>query len=912
MEIADSVLNLPTEPRMLDVVREGLSDAKDVRIAVAFTRCSGLALVRDELRGVMSRGGSVRVLTSTYQNVTQPAALDSLLALASSGVETRLQDGPVGFHAKFWWFSGGRSSRCWAGSSNLTKGGLDTNVEWNIRRSDDPSMRLTASQFDALWSRSDVRDLDAEAIRAYGVRCAEAGADRRATLVGDHGPIVRPNEVQLEALAELAALRARGGRRAAIIAATGVGKTYLAAFDARASGARSVLFVSHRLEHLLQAERAFRAVFTDGRRFGVVGGGRRESEADVVFSTVIGVLLDPSLAARTFDYLVIDEFHHVEAPSYEVLRPIRERAFLLGMTATPERQDGRDILEWTDRSVALEVRLPEAIDRGWLLPFHYFGVADETIDFADFPWRRLDQIEDRLSVEARAEYVLTCAIERGFDGPKRATIGFCAGRRHASFMADAFRRRRQVAEVVLGDQGVAERESIYRRLANPSDPLQWVFVADVLNEGVDIPAINSVLFLRPTESSTLFLQQLGRGLRLFPGTEVLTVLDFVGHHRSAWLPIRSLDAPGGNGRRVEVTPGVVMQPPLACEVVLERRTREILEKIKRFTSRREECDHAYLLLREELGRTPMPTDLSRRADVPKLSAFRAAYGSWIDCQRHHGDEPLFAVGRTATDAALVFLNAIELDWQAQRVAPYALVWGLAQNPHDPVAGFEEFFVRHPYWSIERVSLDDSKTWATVRRKLERSLDGVRLADAVLGALGDRLLPEVEGRLLYTIDSDYRSRHEGARLHPSDLHVFDRYDRPDVIRHFGTHYDPTKHNKGVIWFDDDCAIIAKLDTSTAKTRYQYGNRILDDRRFSWTSQNQMAPDNATGRRVVEHAKDQRRLHLFVQSGSHERAFYLGQATVLGVEGSKPMTVTMQFDRPIPDDVRRELEGETSPV
>src|SRR5690606_20043161 len=303
-----------------------------------------------------------------------------------------------------------------------------------------------------------------------------------------------PNGAQLEALARLAELRERGERRAAVVAATGVGKTYLAAFDVLQSGARTALFVSHRLAHLLQARRTFARVMP-GRSLGVVGGGLDESDADIVFASVGSLVRRPELMARPFDYLVIGEFHHAEAPSYSVLRQIRDRAFLLGITATPERQDGHDVLEWCDWNVAYEVRLPEAIDRGWLLPFHYFGIADETVDFANFPWRRLDQIEDLLSVESRTAHVLQHALERGFDGNKRATIGFCAGIRHAMFMAESFVRRGQNAVAVVGTQSVSDREAIYARLADPKDPLQWVFVSDILNEGVDLPVVNAVLFL---------------------------------------------------------------------------------------------------------------------------------------------------------------------------------------------------------------------------------------------------------------------------------------------------------------------------------------------------------------------------------------------------------------------------------
>ncbi len=888
--MTDSVLNLPDDLRMLDVVRRGLAAADDVRIAVSFTRCSGLGLLVDPLRDVARRGGRVRVLTSTYQGVTQPDALEVLRRLP--GVETRVQHGPVGFHTKFWWFRAGTGGECWAGSSNLSKGGLATNLEWNVKRVEAHVLDATRRQFDDLWARDDVCVPDDAFLASYRERI-RAGAFTPPA-VAQAGPMaVRPNPVQLEALGALSALRARGLRRAAVIAATGVGKTFLAAFDVLQSGARSALYVSHRLEHLYQARRTFARVLPS-RSLGLVGDGHDEGDAQIVFATVASLKGRPQLLAREFDYLVIDEFHHVEAASYERLRPLRDRAFLLGITATPERQDGHDVLAWCDWNVAYEVRLPEAVDRGWLLPFHYFGIADDSVDFLKIPWRQLAKVEDALSVEARATHVLEHALERGFDGPKRAAIGFCAGRMHAAFMADSFARRGQVALAVDGEMPVVRREEIYLRLADPLDPLEWIFVSDILNEGVDLPCVNTVLFLRPTESATLFLQQLGRGLRLFPGTEVLTVLDFVGHHRSAWLTLNALDAPSGGGRPTPITEEVTIRPPRACEVVLQARTREILAKVTRFTTRREACDEAYARLRGALGRPVLPIDLWSRVDVPDLAAFRAAYGTWLDVQRANGDPPAWD-----SDAAVSFLRAVEADWQAQRVSPYALVWGLCASREDPSAGYAAFFDRWPQWRSEKSRLDGSKTWDTVRRKLGAALEGDLLVEPIRRALGTGLLAEVEGRLLYTVNGDYQQRHGGVLRTPADLNLVARYERPEIIRHFGVPYDPARHNTGMLWFDREGVIIAKLDTSGAKTAYQYANRLVGDRTFEWTSQNKMGTGNEAGRRLLEHEARGLRLHVFVQVRSHEPACYLGTARVEDAAGDGPMRVRFQLDRPVPN-------------
>lgn len=906
---AHSVLNLPGEPRMFDAVREGLAWAEEVRLAVAFTRCSGLQLLVDPLQELVARGGRVQLLTSTYQHVTQPEALEALLAL--KGVECRVQEGPTGFHTKFWWFRGGQGAECWAGSSNLTKGGLATNLEWNLRSLEPARLEETRRQFDVLWGRPDVRPLSRELVHQYQARRLPERPFTPLLWAADAlEPAPPPNPAQREALAKLAELRARGERRAAVIAATGLGKTFLAAFDVAASGARHVLYVSHRLEHLTQAHGAFRRVLRE-HSLGLVGGGHATVDADIVFATVQSLRGNEVLLGRRWDYVVIDEFHHAEAPDYQPLRALLQDAFLLGMTATPERQDGHDVLEWCHWNIAYEARLPEAIERGWLLPFHYFGIADETVDFARIPWRNgripIDVLERELSIDTRAELVLQQALLRGFDGPKRATVGFCASVRHAEFMAEAFRKRHQVAEAVSGSQPVAVREQLYRRLSDVEDPLQWLFVADVLNEGVDIPAINSLLFLRPTDSSSLFLQQLGRGLRLFPGTEVLTVLDFVGHHRASWVALRALHDTKGTGTRVDVG-DFTLKPPRDCEVVLQRRTREILQKIREHTTQRERCDEAYRTLRDELGRPPLPVDLWHRDDLPELREFRAAHGSWLECQRKHGDAPAWARGLPEEHPVERLLAATETDWQAQRVGAYALLWGLAARPDAPTSGYEAFFLQYPQWRAEYAPLEGSRIWETLRKKVpEEVLAGEGLAPAVVAALGTELLPQVEGRLLYTVNKDHQERHGGVLRTPADLSRYAPYTRPEIIRHFGRQYDPARHNAGMLWFEPHGVIITKLDTRGAKETHRYRNRFLSEQRFSWTSQNKMARTNEPGRKVLEHERRGLSLHLFVQGRSHEPAVYVGQARAMEAEGDEPMTVTFELDRPVPLDIRRELGG-----
>ncbi len=878
---------------MVEVVREGLSWAEQACFAVSFTRCSGLGLLIDPLRELIERKGRVQLLTSTYQSITQPEALTSLLKL--QGLECFVQDGRTGFHSKFWLFDKAKRGECWAGSSNLSKGGLAENLEWNLRSIDGAVVDQTRLQFQSLLQRPDVQPLSQALIDAYTLRYAE-----RATLPfpmaadGAAVPKPKPNEAQREALQRLANMREAGLKRAAVIGATGIGKTFLAAFDAEQMKAKSVLFVSHRLEHLEQAKRSFGAVLRDCR---------------CEFMTIQTLRGRADLLAEKWDYLVIDEFHHVEAEGYRPLRKIRDNGhtFLLGLTATPERQDGRDVLEWCDWNIAYEVRLPEAIERKWLLPFHYFAIADETIDFAKINWRRgmTPELEEALSVSKRVDLILEQALLYGFDGPRRATVGFCAGIEHAKYMAKAFNERGQVALAAWGEHGVEEREAMYERLADPSDPLEWLFVADILNEGVDIPAINSLMFLRPTESSTIFLQQLGRGLRLTPECEVLTVLDFVGHHQRAWLALQAINSFTNTGAPVEIG-DYVIKPPRSCEVVLQRKTIEMLEKIRRHTTKRDACSEVYETIKYELGRAPLPIDLWQREGAPSFSDFRSAYGDWLGCQAAHRDLPEWAEDLDEDHLVRQFLRSLEADWQAPRVHAYAAIWGLASGAENLEKGYAAFFRRFPQWKPEQTGYPADSILKALEKKLARGAvtSAGALARAVVDRLGNDLLRQVEGRLLPVLNKNFEERHGGVLRTPQDLRPHRFYRRPEIVRHFGVQYDPQLHNVGVLRFEKHIALITKLDTSGAKASHQYENRLIDDLHFEWTSQNRMSHKNEAGKAIVEHLKRGTTIMLFLQAHSHSEACFLGPVRFLSSKGDEPMRVKFALERPAPKEFLEE--------
>ena len=935
--LARNVLNTPGTAYMGDVLRAAFRDARTVNICVSFLRFSGLNLFLADLQAFVDRGGHLRMLVSTYLNVTQPDALRVLARIAGAG-NVRLQDGPDGFHAKVYLFqSAGQTTSCWVGSSNFTKNGLYTSLEWNARHDDVHQVADSQALFEELWNRPDVRAASETVITAYEHRYRASNLVWPVPVLGATGISPAPNPSQQEALRELARLRAAGRNRAAVIAATGLGKTYLAAFDAlqmqqeRPRQEFSVLFVAHREELLVQAEATFRQLFP-GSTTGLLSGTRRPGRPDLVFATVQSLSQGGNAAVldRAYDYLVVDEFHHAAAPSYERLLSAAGYRFLLGLTATPERVDGQDVLKICDYTVAYEMRLPEAVNRGWLVPFHYFGIADN-VEYDAVPWRNgqfdPSQLEHALMLESRTDLIVRHALEKGYDGRRRATVGFCAGVRHTQYMADAFQARGFAAAAVTGQMMPSERQAVYRRFADPADPLEWLFVSDVLNEGVDIPAINSVLFLRPTQSPGLFLQQLGRGLRLYPDTEVLTVLDFVGHHRQALLPLQALDSVALRAvHSHEFTAQDVLDitPPRHCEIILEDQTRRVMLALQRaaaggWTSKQRIRD-AYLRLRDELRpegegqvwRRPELMDFWRREDLPEFRDVRRAFGSWLDCRHQLGDADAWeeTVWLEAGLAARL-LSAAEKDLQAQRAAPYAALWALVHFPEAFKDGLDTFLVRFPQWVVEG-PLDPAKALGELQKKPQ--FGSLIQSGRLIPELHDliqrdpRLATEVEDRLRYTLARDYQARHEGVLRTPDQTVTYRGYRRGEIANLFGQQYDPSRHNVGVLQVPGHFALLAQLDTRDARAGHQYTNAFTaDQRHFSWQSQNRQSPHQGSGQLIVEHVQRGLSIHLFVQ-GKGDRYVALGPVTVTAVTGDHPFTATLRLSEPLPESVWTHLHGE----
>ncbi len=519
-----------------------------IDLAVSFIMKSGVNLIAGHLEAALQRGARVRIITTDYLSITDPDALTQLLDLADHPdfSDPRLQvkvfhDPKVSFHPKAYLFrsTGSSAAGGFVGSSNLSWSGIRSGVEWNLGVD---HVGPLVESFERLWSDPRCVPVEARWVAEYRMKRPPESVPRTPPPEADihiepPSQPVNPWPVQVQAIEALEQTRIQGFRRGLVVMATGLGKTLLAAFDSNRPDFRRVLFIAHREEILRQSRDAFRRVRPDGR-FGFFLGADKDADADVLFASIQTLQRNlDRFESDQFDYVVVDEFHHAAAPTYrraiESFRP----KFLLGLTATPDRLDGADLLALCGNNLVFECDLVEGIRQERLAPFHYWGIKD-VADYAPIPWRngRFDpgKLAEAVETTQRAEQALAEWRERA-TGP---TLAFCTTIAHAEFMAEFFNRRGVGSVAVHSGPHSSPRQIAIEDLRNGA--IKVLFAVDVFNEGVDIPEIGTVLMLRPTDSPVIFLQQLGRGLRLFKEKAALQVIDFVGNHHSFLMKPRVL------------------------------------------------------------------------------------------------------------------------------------------------------------------------------------------------------------------------------------------------------------------------------------------------------------------------------------------------------------------------------------
>nr|WP_269813639.1 DEAD/DEAH box helicase [Ornithinimicrobium sediminis] len=911
--LSDAALltNAHGEPSIGAEVRAELASADEVEVVLAFVKWHGLRLLERELAELRERGVPLRVITTTYIGATERQALDRLVRDFGAEVKVHYDTQRTRLHAKAWLFRRGTGfETAYVGSSNLSRAALLDGVEWNVRLSSVATPGLLAkfrATFDSYWHDPAYEtydpDRDGDRLDDALVEARGGGRGGRVTLTLS-GLKVRPYPHQAEMLEQLdVERRVHDRHRNLLVAATGTGKTVVAALDYRRLAAEAgerptLLFVAHRKEILEQSLRTYREVLGDAGFGELYVAGVRPERWQHVFASVQSLTsygVD-RIPANAFAVVVIDEFHHAEATTYRRLTDHLTPRELLGLTATPERGDGRDVRQFFGGRTAAELRLWDALGADLLTPFHYFGIADGT-DLRRVEWRAGAYDTTTLSGvytgnDARARIVLQAVRDKIAQPDRMKALGFCVDTHHAAYMAQVFSDAGLPSVTVLGTTALAARQDALDDLR--AGRIVAIFTVDVFNEGVDIPEVNTVLFLRPTESATVFLQQLGRGLRLAPDKAVLTALDFVGHHRTEFRFDQRYRALTGSTRarlQRDIEQGFPFLPS-GTQIVLDRQTQAlVLAHVRSQVTTR--WAHITAELRAH------PTD--------DLQAFLAESGvepadviakpdrSWARLRREAGVS--VPAGGPPEAQLLKRVRALAHVDDPDRATAY-LRWLSDDAPdYDQADPADRAFLRMLGFTLwpdgggfteYQQMVDALRAEPAVRQDLRAVIRlGLEHAQHVTAPLGGDL---------------------GAR----PLRVHARYTREEVVAALDyvsiAGRKANSFREGVLYAADARADAFLVTLKKSEADYSpttmYQDYAVSPELFHWESQSVTAVASPTGQRYIHHRERGSHILLFARDtkttdlGSGAPYLFLGDADYVSHRGERPIAFTWRLRTPMP--------------
>lgn len=586
-------------------------EAHSIDIIVSFLMESGVKLILNDLKEAIDRGVRVRILTGNYLGITQPWALRLIKSELKDKVDLRFYSVKnKSFHPKAYMFHSKSDSEIYVGSSNISRGALTDSIEWNYRflkSNNKEDYEHFYNTFEYLFNNQSIIIND-EVLEDYSKSWKKPNVYRDIEKVEEENKVVNlfePRGAQIEALHNLEQSREEGLDKALVVAATGIGKTYLAAFDSKKYN--RVLFIAHREEIIKQAAQSFKNV-RPNESIGFFYGVNKDNSQNLIFALVQTLgkeeyLNEEYFSKDYFDYIIVDEFHHAVSNNYQKIIEYFKPKFLLGLTATPERLDSQDVFSLCDYNLVYEVRLKDAINKGWLCPFRYYGIYDDTVEYEDIDFKngKYDdkKLEEALMINARGNLIL-----KHYKKYKSTrAMGFCSSKKHAEFMAEYFVNNGVKAVAVYSGKYSMNREEALNALNRGE--IQVIFSVDMFNEGLDIQGIDMVMFLRPTESPTVFLQQLGRGLRKSKDKEYLNVLDFIGNYKKADLIPFLLS--GKNYNRVEAKRGDLrdIEFPEDCIIDFDFRLVDIFKSLaKKEMKIKDIIKEQYFVIKEDLGHRP--------------------------------------------------------------------------------------------------------------------------------------------------------------------------------------------------------------------------------------------------------------------------------------------------------------------
>ena len=900
-----------------------LQECESFYFNVAFINFSGIQLLLDVFKDLEEKNIKGKILTSTYLNFTQTKALEKIKEFKN--IELKIYDSNIsniGFHSKSYIFEFKDNYKIVIGSSNITSSAFKSNIEWNVKtvsKKDDKFLLDVLNEFETLWKSS--YQVDEEFLKEYEEFLKTQKKEFKSFSLNQ----IKTNFMQEKALEKLENLRNKGENKALIIAATGTGKTYLSAFDVKNFKAKTILFLVHRENILIKAKQSFEEILPHINSFGLYTGNKKEQNKNYLFSTIQTMSSNfLEFSQDFFDYIIIDEAHHVTSPSYKKILDYFKPKFLLGLTATSNRMDGNSIYEIFDENIALDIRLNDALEHNLIVPFHYYGISDiQSIDYENVDLTKIDLLAKLLSVNKRVDFIIDKMNFYSNSGNKRKVLGFCVSKEHCIFMSEEFNKKGINSITLTSEDSISKREDSIKRLENKNDSLEVIFTVDIFNEGIDIPSINMVLFLRPTNSPIVFVQQLGRGLRKYQNKEFLTVLDFIGNHKKAYLIALALV---GNkmidkesiklslqNNFADFKNAFISMDEISKSRILEQINKENFNHLKYLKEQ-------YFEVKNILGKVPTLVDFLQFEDVINPLKFVDESKSYIEfLAKVEDDKKLKEL--VLDENFIKAIRFVENELPIKRVYEFVILKYLLNNDFcDENIAFkilnkylnrvDKETIIHSFLYLRQDFLDsaqknrylkllefDGKV-AKKTKEFEELLKNENNKKIFLNGLNFGI---------YNYEEEFSSIDFGKPF----LKLYGKYNMLNIAKLCNF---PKIHSSfrgsGFLKYENDFFLFINLEKENFSKSANYHNAFLSKDTFTYQSKPSHSQNSGDGQRLCENKKFEVKLHIFVRKyvqvdKKTQDFIYLGVANTLKYWDNKPISLELKLENPLSDKLFEEF-------
>lgn len=903
------VSNNPEEgKKVISSIEEELLRCEKFQISVAFITMGGITPLLQTLKELENKGIPGEILTTNYLDFSEPKALAKLNELSNITLKMYdVQAAGNGFHTKGYIFRKNEVYRIILGSSNMTSAALTSNIEWNTKIISTTQGEIATEivkEFNKLWNSDYALDFDTF-YETYKVRY-EIIKHQKEEAQKDIIPsfekyTLKPNSMQEEFIVNLRRIIEKGEKRALLISATGTGKTYASAFAMRELGYKKVLFLVHREQILKQAERSYKNVLGKDVTTGLLTGNHKDMRADYLFSTVQTMNKDYMLKnfeQDKFECIIIDETHKAGAESYHKIIDYFKPKLLLGMTASPERTDGFDIYKLFDHNIASEIRLQDALKENLLCPFHYFGISDLTVNGVEVD----EKTEFRyLASDQRVDHIIEQATYFGHSGDRVKGLIFCSRNDEAKALSEAFNRRGYNTMALSGDNSQVEREKAIERLESDckvddfgrnkdSNALDYIFTVDIFNEGVDIPQVNQVIMLRPTQSAIIFVQQLGRGLRKSNNKEYVVVLDFIGNYSNNFLIPIALSGDRTYNKdniRKYVREGVRVIPGSSTIHFDEITKKKIFQSIDKMTTTKRMLADKYMQVKFKLGRIPTIIDFYKLGEIDPMLFIN--YAKTYDNFLRILDKDYSVTFTEKEEQILAFTSALIID--GKRPHELIMLKMILEGKNvekdmfaKKLADIGEKFKEADYNSAARmmslkfIAGADANKFAGIEllSALDLKSGMIKRSITFLEKLSNLKFKEELSNLLEYGMMRYRDMY--ANHDDNNLVLYGKYSRKDVCRLMNWDKDESSTMYGYRIKHGTCPIFVtyeKKDDISESTKYE--DQFINQNTFSWLTRNGVALNSRESQEIINYEKSGLKIVLFIKKSDGEGSdfYYMGK-------------------------------------